>query len=234
MRPQFTIPVGLSYCRGLSSSRVLPSLSVMEGRDARLLPRNAPRSLLPLILKPFVFACQPCKSTHVNLLGPAMAAGVTAAPRLAVHGAPVASRPTGAGSGRTGAGPAGHARRRTRDTAPRRGIDGAAPARPPAGPPGPADAPPGVAWLPPRQGAGNPCRRADPGGHARRRMRRIARRRGSARVLGGFRGAGGAARGCGWRGLPGRGGRRAAPSGKSGTPAGGTGNRIHGRSSGTV
>ena len=47
------------------------------------------------------------------------------------RGWPVASPQRGAGSGRTACGPGGHARRRTRDTARRRGIDGAAPARQP-------------------------------------------------------------------------------------------------------
>ena len=147
--------------------------------------------------------------------------GVLVKLRGAARGRLASSPRTGAGMRRTACGGSGgHARRRTRDTAPRRGIDGAAPARPPAGGHGRADAPPGVAWWPPRQGAGR-ARSADgPSGHARRRMRRTDPRRGSARVLGGRRPARGAVWRCGCSGLPGRGGRRAAPSGKSGTPAG--------------
>ena len=58
------------------------------------------------------------------------------------------------GNSRTACGPGGPVRRRTQDTAPRRGIHGAAPARQPAGPPGRADAPPGVGSVRPPDGAG--------------------------------------------------------------------------------
>ena len=113
-------------------------------------------------------------------------------------------------------------------------IDGAAPARQPAGGHGPADAPLGVGSARPPVAAGKIRSADDRAGRVRRGTSHTAPRRGSARWRGGHQPAAGAASGCGWRGLPGRGGRRAAPSGKSGTPAGGTGNRTHGRRSRTV